>query len=63
MYLKVWKFRLYVKCEARMVKKAGKSKHVKELARTARVASAMYAFDDAIRPNNYANYTGPYWPV
>jgi hypothetical protein len=49
MYLKVWKFRLYVKCEARMVKKSGKTKHARELARTARTATAIYAFDDATK--------------
>lgn len=49
MYIKVWRFRLYVRADVRMVKKAGKTKHARELARTARTAAAIYAFDDTIK--------------
>lgn len=46
MYLKVWKIRLYVKVQGRIVKRQGKTRHAHELARTAKVASWIYEQSD-----------------
>lgn len=46
MYLKVWKIRLYVKVQGRIVKRQGKTRHAHELARTAKVANWIYEQSD-----------------